>query len=486
MFTAVSAWRRAVAGLVLAASVVLGGCATYPESYYYGDARRGGDYYYDEPYRAVDRYDAYYDPFWGGGWYYYSALWPVYSRWYDPWYFPGYYYGVTYFPRAWYGFSFTYYDFDPWWYRHHYAPYRYSWCDNYYAWHHYRGVGRHDYRDRYSGYRYGSARAEAERLAAQTQAARSVAYAGALQVPDSPWARGYAERARVRDAGGRGRDAFADPQAGYRDGTALRSAPLDGRRAATRDAEPYAGPRGAREELSRYPATRTRYDGTRYDGTRHDGTRDAGAPITRDATRAARTQPLERDARAGWRAGPREDSTVERYTGSRGLPAERGGARDRATPAYGRATESGYTPRRAAPREGVYDSPTRYYSRDREARYETPRYETPRYETPRYETPRYQAPPRDRYEAPARAHGRYEAPGGGYAVSRDPRGYAAPSGGYAAPRSAPAPRGGGHAASSGGGWSAPAPSASAPAARGWSGGDTGGRSADRGRDRDDE
>ena len=177
--------RRAAALAALALSASLGGCVY--DSYYYEPARAShGDYYYGEDYYGGDYYGGY------GGWYAYDALfWPSWY-WYSPYYWPGYYYGVTYAP--WFGFSIGYYDWGhhhhgPWGY-HHYSPYRGSWWDNYA---YYGGTDwRHGHRDRYSGYRFGSARNEAERLA------RSEGLAGAAQR-----SRGYGPSA-YRGGGGYG------------------------------------------------------------------------------------------------------------------------------------------------------------------------------------------------------------------------------------------------------------------------------------------
>lgn len=167
----------------LASSTLLTGCVSYGESYayeeryvggrtyyepreerYYDDGHYAGDYYYEESPSWSVSY-GYGDWPWYGGTYY-SVLWPTYAHWYDPWYSPGYYYGVTWFPRSWYGYSFAYYGGSPWHYRwHHYAPYRYSWWDNYYDWDRWDDRGWRDSRRSRDVYRFGSARNEAERLA---------------------------------------------------------------------------------------------------------------------------------------------------------------------------------------------------------------------------------------------------------------------------------------------------------------------------------
>ena len=145
--------RRAAALAALSLSAALAGCASYPASYYSGETGYG-DYYYADDYDYRDRYR--------GGFAYQSIFWPTWG-WYDPWYSPGHYYGINYSP-GWFGLSFGYggYGGYPWRY-HHYSPYRNSWWDNHA---YYGGTSwRHGYRDRSSGYRFGSARNEAERIA---------------------------------------------------------------------------------------------------------------------------------------------------------------------------------------------------------------------------------------------------------------------------------------------------------------------------------
>lgn len=205
--------RRVVLAGLVAATALLGGCVTYPDSYYYqdryADDAYNGDYYYSRDY---DR--GYYS---GYGYYGYSSvLWPAYYNYYDPWHRSGFYYGVTYFPRDWYGYSFGFHNYDPWPYYHHYSPYRHSWSDNNHGW--YGGAGwRHGNHDADSGARFGSARNEAERLAHITGADRSA-------------------RAYRNDRGG----------AGYGDdvslGTTTRGAGVPmGRDAMPRGAEPQRG-----------------------------------------------------------------------------------------------------------------------------------------------------------------------------------------------------------------------------------------------------
>ncbi|MGD9582907.1 MAG: hypothetical protein AB7V26_04425 [Lysobacterales bacterium] len=166
--------------LVLLA-VSLAACTTY-QGYGYRDDGYYDDRYYEGPnvYRgspAQDRY--YYDDYGYSGYdgfgygaypYYYSSLWPIYHGYYDPFYNPHFHYGITYFPRSYYGFGyggFGYPRYQP------YAPYRYSWYDNYF------GFGlHHERRDHRRGdslgqrSAFGSARNQAERMAVWTGADR--------------------------------------------------------------------------------------------------------------------------------------------------------------------------------------------------------------------------------------------------------------------------------------------------------------------------
>lgn len=175
----------------------LGGCVTYPSSYYApGDPYAGGgDYYFDERYDDgygggygyVDTYSSGYAAGWPA---YYTTLWPVYRNYYDPFWSPGFYYGVTWFPSTYFGLGIG--GWDAWPYYTHYSPYRYAFWDSYYDWYdpwgygggyhghghgHGHGRGRgdrdddrddNDWRDPprgNGGPRFGSARNEAERLA---------------------------------------------------------------------------------------------------------------------------------------------------------------------------------------------------------------------------------------------------------------------------------------------------------------------------------
>lgn len=163
-------------------AVSLSACVSY-QGYGYSDDGYYDDHYYEGPddYRgspARDRYyqdDGYdyagYASFGYGGYpYYYSSLWPIYHGYYDPFYNPYFHYGVTYFPRNYFGFGYGGYAYPRY---QPYAPYRYSWYDNYFD-----VGGYHDRRDRrrdhFVGQRsaFGSARNQAERMAAWTGADR--------------------------------------------------------------------------------------------------------------------------------------------------------------------------------------------------------------------------------------------------------------------------------------------------------------------------
>ena len=175
---------KRLAAVLLAVS--LSACATYQgygyrdDGYYDDRYYEGPDYYRGSP--ARDRY--YYDDYgypgyagfgyggygYGGYPYYYTSLWPIYHGYYDPFYNPYFHYGVTYFPRSYFGFGYGGYGYPRY---QPYAPYRYSWYDNYFgiSWYHDR---RHRHRDDFAprGSAFGSARNQAERLAAWTGADR--------------------------------------------------------------------------------------------------------------------------------------------------------------------------------------------------------------------------------------------------------------------------------------------------------------------------
>jgi hypothetical protein len=143
-----------------------------------------GDYYYSMDYGWSPSYYDY--PA------YYSLFWPMRS-WYDPYWYPGYYYGVTFFPRHYGSFAFSYgWPHYSHWY---YSPYRYSWADNYYDWRPWYGGGRH-----YNHYapRFGSARNEAERLSRRADAGWDYGRAAAFRDDRNAYRRDRDER--VSDA----------------------------------------------------------------------------------------------------------------------------------------------------------------------------------------------------------------------------------------------------------------------------------------------
>ncbi len=170
---------KRLAALLLA--ILLAGCTTY-QGYGYSDEGYYDDRYYEGPdyYRGSAERDRYYNDgqaYYGYGAfdygvypYYYSSLWPIYHGYYDPFYNPYFHYGITYFPRSYFSLNYGgigYPHYQP------YAPYRYSWYDNYFGvgWQRERRRNRHDdFGPQRSA--FGSARNQAERMAAWTGADR--------------------------------------------------------------------------------------------------------------------------------------------------------------------------------------------------------------------------------------------------------------------------------------------------------------------------
>ncbi|HRQ64660.1 MAG TPA: hypothetical protein PKZ76_07355 [Xanthomonadaceae bacterium] len=160
--------------LAVLSVLLLSGCASYGSYRYVERSGGAGDYYYDRSYHGYGYYgDTWYgypfDVAYAYYPYYYSLFWGFRPYYYDPFFSPGFYYGVTWFPRTWFSFSLGYHD---WGYYHAYAPWRYSFWDNYYTWYH---APRRNWPGHVRGghtTRFGSARNEAERIASLNSQAR--------------------------------------------------------------------------------------------------------------------------------------------------------------------------------------------------------------------------------------------------------------------------------------------------------------------------
>lgn len=98
--------------------LLVGGCATTP-GVHYADEYGADGYYYSSHTPAYIAYPAYYD-----------AMWPLYSRWYDPFHAPGFYYGITYFPSY-----YSHWGWHGWGSRLAWSPWRNAYWDNYHDWH---------------------------------------------------------------------------------------------------------------------------------------------------------------------------------------------------------------------------------------------------------------------------------------------------------------------------------------------------------------
>lgn len=430
---------------LIAAVLLLAGCATSPSYRYYGE-RSYADGYAE---RVVEHAPSGY----GGGWSepiwydypaYYSVFWSI-NRWYvDPFWNPHFYYGVTWFPRNYYSSLYRSW-YGPSWYGRWrinlaYSPYRYAWVDHYYDW--YPWYVTHPHYPRYYAPRYGNARNEAERLSRYSdvfrgdglpanEARRLSQFSRAARSQALVEARREAWRgADYTGVGSRGR---IDPGvSGFRQGDSRGGVPTRGEAGSAVRQDPqvsgFRGPdygdRGTSRALpprsAPGSAPREREQGIAY-------------PY-RSASPAGRA-PSGRESAGGVRL-PSTAATVDRNAGEaprlRGEPASETRAwRDAAEVPRARPNPavSGY------PTEGAVRRPAPTY---RAAPSETPRYESPRYEAPARpvqrsepvvrEAPRYAAPVREapRYEAPAREAPRYSAP-----VREAPR---------VEPRSAPAPR----------------------------------------------
>ncbi len=430
------------------AALLLAGCATYSDTYYYDDGYAGGDYFYERDPRAVGSAvgfsSSYGNSFWSPAFssYYTSILYPPYWRSYDPWYTPGWYYGNAYAPGAGWHLGWSSYYGNPWWRSNWYSPFRYG---SYYAWGGYGGYGhggygyggwydwyRHDssryWRDRERtlgrrGYepsrRWGndnSASEEMERIARRNDAAgyaprgydpgRSSDYDGR-----SGGGEPSAYDRRGQSAGRYGQPSrFGNPQSADREaqgGQAYgsgRSAPDDsGRSYGTRESGWIAPAEGGLSRRNRQPA----YGDDTLGGMANDAADRGDAP-----QRTTRYQQSPRDAQSG----------LESRSSYRRIDAPR---QEYSRPAYGQ-DGGGDARRQQSP---SYDAPAREQTQRSEQpeRYEQPsRRDAPRYEAPesdsssRYESaqrnssPRYDAPARSespRYDAPARDDSpRYEQP----------------------------------------------------------------------------
>lgn len=305
-----------------ALAALLSGCVSYPE-YHYVDRDGSGDYYYADPYYD-ERYPSYVDVSYGYWPAYYSVVWPVYHRYYDPWWSPGFYYGVTWFPRTYFGFGLAYHDAWPWY--HHYSPWRWSFWDGYYdcewrdrGWHH----GRDWRDDRSPRYRFGSARNEAERLAAISGANRqpTVLRGDEWRLRQQGYgADGTRELGATRSEPGRARG-FGAPVA---------PAGLYGA-TTSRDIE-----RGAANELVRYERGPSRF-----------------RALPQSSPDVATSMPPDRRAPGSWAPKPGYDAT--RFERAKPLREDdpHAGARD--ARAYRDGPDHGY----ARPDRGTYAAPSR-------------------------------------------------------------------------------------------------------------------------------
>lgn len=396
--------------LAILLTLALSGCLTY-DSYGYRD-----DGYYEDRYATEGTYhgrDRRYSVGYSYGAYpdyvlwsdYYSILWPVYRGYYDPFYTPGFYYGVTWYPHSYFGLGHSWYS---WPYYHAYAPYRYSYWDGYYdRWdrrrHQYSGGG-------HGPYLFGSARNEAERLAAMSGGGRQYGRSSQPGVQFDPYAaqrtsplardamRRYPDRGAApgRFTGDPGRGALPgrmqmrERQVMPREDFGPRGAPVQ--RSMPRESSPARSPRYEREAMRTSPS--------RGAGWVSDVPRESGGGRADGRVLRSRPSPYYRDV-----AGT--PVPINRAVPDRSAPGSVQGAgtrivdlrAQRQTPDY-RSMQRGYPDRgdrmpRSAPieRREVYA---------REAYAPQPRASEPR-AAPRFEAaqPRYEAA-QPRYEAPQR------------------------------------------------------------------------------------
>lgn len=384
----------------VATATSLTGCVVYDGYDYYED-----DYYDSRPaYSYGSRYDtsyryASYAPdyvYWSD---YYSVLWPTYRYYYDPVFSPHFYYGVTWFPVSYFGLHYSRYQ---WPYYHAYAPYRYSYWDNYYDWRwrsptvYSRPDGRYNYNYGQGYYpRYGSARNEAERIAAYNglSRVRGLATPGVQVQP-------YSAETHVfgwRNDGVRGHYPQQEgPQPYFRN---------------TRGADPLDW-----RQANRYNRMGEPDDGGAFQG-------GAGAEAYRIQRGSGWDQGNREPVQSGadGRGNPRQSGWVGSFPEPRNnAPAQRPQRDDwsnRGTYPSTRGNDppparfEQPTPReepRRFEREPVIRQEYREPTPQRESRFDGGnRFERPQSSPQRYEAPqRYQAP--QRYEAPQRSEPRFE------------------------------------------------------------------------------
>jgi hypothetical protein len=403
------------------AALLLAGCATYSDTYYYDDGYAGGDYYYERDPRAagyaVGFSSSYGDSFWSPAYsrYYTSILYPPYWRSYDPWYTPGWYYGSAYAPGAGWRLGWSSYYGNPWWRSNWYSPFRYG---SYYAWGGYGGHGGYGYGGWYDWYRHDSSRywRDRERTLGRRGYAPSRRWGNDNSASEEVDriarrndAAGYAPRGYDpgRSSGYDGRSGGGEPSAYDRRG---QSAGRYGQ--PSRFGNPQAADRAPQGDQTygtgrSAPADAGRLNGTRESGwiapaeggvSRRDRQPAYREEISADAPYAAddRGEQLRRTTR--YQQSPRDaQSGMESRSSYRRADAPR---QEYSRPAYGQ-DDGGQPSRRDAP---SYESSTR---EDDNARFESAqRNSSPRYEAPaRSESPRYEAPARDdspRWESPSR------------------------------------------------------------------------------------
>ncbi len=416
-----------------AMSALLAGCVTYPDSYYYADDGARGDYYYSEYEPSGGYTSSYYDD--DSWWPYYSTvLYPVYSVYYDPWYQPGFYYGVTYYPNYRYTSYYSRHYHRP--YTFAYAPYRYSWWDNYYDWGgygwggYYGGYYGYYYNDRHrhhgdrdsyggadwrrpshGGARYGSARNEAERMAHRDGLDRTNSRDYLPREADQRRRQGgyYADGYREPVSG-------ADPTIGggrpsntsY--GQGVRQGRLPQTQGESRPVvrENYGRPydrardygdggtvdrtvdRGAQPGMRYDPSVSREQPARDYSNRRREGSENLGAapPLRRPLGSATPTQTWSNDNASPPRDQDRYERMQERTrrfesNSDSPPPQERAQTRDWSTRSSAES-RGGWS--RGNDGGGGYDrAPQRTFEQPRQ---EQPRYEQPRYEQPRYEQPR--------------------------------------------------------------------------------------------------
>lgn len=389
--------------LAILFTLALSGCLTY-DSYgyrddgYYEDRYFGGGRYYDTNpgYASSNSYWNYPDyVYWSD---YYSVLWPVYRGYYDPFYTPGFYYGVTWYPRTYFGLSYSWYS---WPYYQAYSPYRHSYWDGYYDhWDRRRGeVGRrvaHGYDANVSNpYLYGSARNEAEQLARRSGAAYRLGaaqpglqydpYAAqrtaatAREQLDGRYQRGESYAPGAGQAGGRGQMRRGEVQ--DVSGQALPSRARTYDRGAWQD--PQSSPRRGAGWVSDTPADSQPRQREQRSSPYFRELGGAQVPISRQPE-------LDRD-RGGERGRVERESIESRSFDSERPELDR--SRSRAQPYGYRSTPPAYAP---APRADVQRYQRSDSGMDTMQRSPAPSEGYQQRSAPRYESPQ-------RFEAPSRS-----------------------------------------------------------------------------------